>query len=494
MGLQGGAHVGRDPAPAQDEDAVAGVRQLLGVAGDQQHGRAVVGRLADERVDLRAGADVDALGRLVEQHHGRLAPQPAGQDDLLGVATRQRLDRLRVLADPDQELAYGVRGVLLLVAVAEHQAGEVRAGAAGADVVPDAVALEQGVELALLRDVGDAGRHGRGRRGEGDRAPAEREGAAGDRVGAEDHPEQLRAACPEQPGDAQHLAPVQVEGDVGQRSAAQPACGQHDVAARCVGRVGEHAVQRTADDELDEVVLGEPGGVDRRDLPAVAQHGDAVGDRQHLVQAVADVEDRLAGAGVATQAVEQVLDLLGRQRGGRLVEHQHAAGGVVAVLDRADDRDPGAVGGTQRAEHRRGRGVDPEQLEQVGGPGVQRLPVDLAAAVLREGRAEGDVLGDREVGEHRRLLVHEAQAGGVRLLTGPAVQVLGARAQLERRAGLGVDDPGQHLDQGGLARAVAAEQRVHLARTDLEVDAVQREHAVVGLGELGDPQHRRRQR
>ena len=47
-------------------------------------------RAADECVDLRAGADVDAAGRLVQQQHPAVAQQPAGQHDLLLVAARQR--------------------------------------------------------------------------------------------------------------------------------------------------------------------------------------------------------------------------------------------------------------------------------------------------------------------------------------------------------------------------------------------------------------------
>ncbi len=137
---------------------------------------------------------------------------------------------------------------------------------------------------------------------------------------------------------------MQVEGDVLQRTAAQVAGRQHHVVIRRVGRLGEHPVQRAADDQLDQVALGEPLRVDGRDLLAVPQDGDAVGDRQHLVEPVADVEDRLAGGGIAAQALQQQLDLLRRQRRRRLVQDQHAAVGVLAVLHGADDRDAGAVG------------------------------------------------------------------------------------------------------------------------------------------------------
>ncbi len=57
-------------------------------------------------------------------------------------------------------------------------------------------------------------------------------------------------------------------------------------------------------------------------------------------------------------------------------------------------------------------------------------------------------------------------------------------------AGVGLVGAGQHLDQGGLAGAVLAEQAVHLAGRDVEVDAVQRADA----GELLDDAPHREQR
>ena len=54
--------------------------------------RTLGGQLADQRVDLRLGADVDAAGRLVEEQHARLRQQALGERDLLLVAARQRVD------------------------------------------------------------------------------------------------------------------------------------------------------------------------------------------------------------------------------------------------------------------------------------------------------------------------------------------------------------------------------------------------------------------
>src|SRR3546814_14264488 len=50
-------------------------------------------------------------------------------------------------------------------------------------------------------------------------------------------------------------------------------------------------------------------------------------------------------------------------------------------------------------------------------------------------------------------------------------------------AGVGRVQPGQQLDQGGLAGAVLADQRQRLAWTDVQVDVLQRRGVGAGVGE-----------
>ena len=74
--------------------------------------------------------------------------------------------------------------------------------------------------------------------------------------------------------------------------------------------------------------------------------------------------------------------------------------------------------------------------------------------------AHEDVLGDREVGEERRLLVDDGDAGVARV--GGAVEV--DRLAVDQHvAGVGPVDAGQQLHERRLAGAVLADQRVHLA-------------------------------
>ena len=74
---------------------------------------AAVGDLAQDPVDLGAGTDVDALGRLVSDEDLRLGEQGARQHHLLLVSTRQgrhvRIHRRRLHRQLRQLLAYGDR-------------------------------------------------------------------------------------------------------------------------------------------------------------------------------------------------------------------------------------------------------------------------------------------------------------------------------------------------------------------------------------------------
>ncbi len=81
-------------------DAVAHAHDLGQLGRNHEDGQAAPGQLAHEPVDLRLGSDVDALGRLVEDQHGRLGRQPAGQGHLLlvpaGEVLHRRLHRRRL--------------------------------------------------------------------------------------------------------------------------------------------------------------------------------------------------------------------------------------------------------------------------------------------------------------------------------------------------------------------------------------------------------------
>ncbi len=77
-----------------DDDAVGHADDLGELRRDHEDGDALLGEPAHELVDGDLGADVDAAGGLVEQHHAGLRGEPLGEHDLLLVAAREVLHLL----------------------------------------------------------------------------------------------------------------------------------------------------------------------------------------------------------------------------------------------------------------------------------------------------------------------------------------------------------------------------------------------------------------
>ena len=169
--------------------------------------------------------------------------------------------------------------------------------------------------------------------------------------------------------------------------------------------------------------------------------------------------------------LEEPVDLGGGQRRGRLVHHDDL--GVerqrLADLDHLLVGDGQAAGDPRRVERHA------EALEDRGRLVLHRAPVDPAAPVQTTQRLAADehVLRDGQVGEQRRLLVDHRDAGRPR--GGRAVQ-RDLLAVDRQRPAVRLVHPGEDLHQGGLARAVLAEQRVHLAAAQLHRPVDQRAH------------------
>ena len=201
-------------------------------------------------------------------------------------------------------------------------------------------------------------------------------------------------------------------------------------------------------------------------VPAVAEHGDAVGNLEHLVEVVRDVDDRdLLLLEPMDDAEDELRFLLGERRG-RLV-HDEDAG---LAGERAGDLDDALLGDgealDQRVDVDRG---EAELVEERAGPLAHRPVVDHREArpALHRQVGERDVLGDGHVAHHRDFLGEETDAGsdgGARI----GEDDLGAVDA--HRAGVAGVDAGQDLDQRRLAGAVRAEERHHLAGLDDEID------------------------
>ena len=98
--------------------------------------------------------------------------------------------------------------------------------------------------------------------------------------------------------------------------------------------------------------------------------------------------------------------------------------------------------------------------------------------------AEDDIFGDGERLDQPEMLVHHADPGVQRI--GRRVEVHGTAVEQDLALVRPVE-PGQDVRQRALAGPVLAEERMHLARRRLEIDAVVGDNAREALR---DPAHR----
>ena len=148
----------------------------------------------------------------------------------------------------------------------------------------------------------------------------------------------------------------------------------------------------------------------------------------------------------------QVPDLLVRQRGGRLVEHEQAGVG----REPARDHDQAPVGDRERAEL--ALRVDARAPRRSSTSADFRRSARRFTNVPRDLRvpeAELDVLGHRQVRHVGQLLVHEGEAAPRRVER--AVEADGLAVD-EDLALVGLHHAREDLDQRALAGAVLPEQ------------------------------------
>ena len=156
-------------------------------------------------------------------------------------------------------------------------------------------------------------------------------------------------------------------------------------------------------------VLGEPSGRSGGHEVAVAQHGDAVGEREGLVEVVAD-EDRRDAVGLElADDLEEVVDLAQAERCRGLI-HDDDVGLVEQGLGDLHH----LLLADAEAAHRRAR-VDAQMQarQQLTGASVHGAPVEERTHAQL--RPQEHVLGDGELGDEVELLVDRHDAGIARL-------------------------------------------------------------------------------
>ena len=123
---------------------------------------------------------------------------------------------------------------------------------------------------------------------------------------------------------------------------------------RLVVPLRKRELERPPDHERDEAFLRHGGGLERSLADAVAKDGDPIGDAEHLRQPVADVDDADPCAALLEHQLMEPLDVVGPERGRRLIEEQDLRPGE----QRLDDLEELSLGERQRPRRRRHRDVE----------------------------------------------------------------------------------------------------------------------------------------
>ena len=290
-GLAG--ELGDDPAAPHDEHAMGEAEDLLELGRDQDDAEPVGREARDEVVDGALRADVDAARGLVRDHHARLAQQRPGEQHLLLIASRERAHRRAVGRAADvAAIEHGARGLPLARTAHDAECAHV-AEPRQRRVLDHRAAEDQPVVLTGLGDHHEAGREAAARAA-AERLPGlEHRRSRLHARGAVEGAGQLGAPRPDQPCHAEDLARAQVECRARHAGSRQLAHREPDgrvARGELLGR--ERRRQRPAEHRFDQRRLALRRRRGRAHDLAVAQHGDRVGEVEHLAQEVRDQEDR----------------------------------------------------------------------------------------------------------------------------------------------------------------------------------------------------------
>ena len=169
-----------------------------------------------------------------------------------------------------------------------------------------------------------------------------------------------------------------------------------------LGRATEDLRRLAPHDEKDRLVRGRLRDLSLpRDAP-VAQHGHAIGNLEHLIETVRDVDHRDAASAQSAQRREQPRHLVSRQARGRLVEDKDLGFG----RERAGDRHQRFFGATQVLDAGVGIDVGAESVQRDRSATSRRVLIDHAEAA-RKAERHADVFGDRHPVDEAEVLMDE---------------------------------------------------------------------------------------
>ena len=318
--------LGHDPSAVEHGGAVAHQRDLAQLAREHHHRGALVGEVADQVVHLVLGADVDATGRVEQQHHAQTRCEPAGDRDLLLVAAGQASHLRRGACVDGQPADRLVDTCPLRPRVDRAPAGDA-VEQRGGDVLADRALGEQRMEPVGGHEHDALADHVERMAGRDHLAVDRQLAALGAAVAGEDVEEVLLALALER-HDAEHLARCHGEADVLELATAADATRFEDRAVLGPRQPGPGAGlladdgHRLAEHRRHDLGLATFPRHERGDAASVTEHRAHVAVLTHLRQAVGDEQHRAVARLPLAHHLEHPLGQVRRQRRGDLVEEQ----------------------------------------------------------------------------------------------------------------------------------------------------------------------------
>src|SRR5918998_3228462 len=418
-----------DLARVEDDYAVGERADLLQLQRDQEYRLALRALLEELAVNELYGAHVHAAGRLGGYDDAGVAGELASQDGLLLVSARERAGPGVRVGGPDVVRAQRLRGAAAHdVREDPTEPGERRlvVGLQGVVLVEREV-LHEPLGRPVLGDVGEA-----------PLLPGVSPETG--EVGAVEDDEPLRdeARLPDLRGvllhPQEHLAP---------------------------------------DHQAGQLPLVRLGGLHGVDHAPVADDRYLVAHAEELAELVGDQDDREPVRDELPQHGEEVLGLLRGEDGGRLVEHEYPG----LAVEGLEDLDPLLDSYREVGDARPRVNFKPVALGELLG-GLYG-PFEVEGGAPPRLRAQHDVLGHGEGWDQGEVLVDHPDAAAYRVLGVVDGHLFPVDEDLARvRLVEAVED----LHQGGLPRAVLAQQPEYLAAPEHDGDVVVGLHWAEGLG------------
>jgi hypothetical protein len=223
------------------------------------------------------------------------------------------------------------------------------------------------------------------------------------------------------------------------------------------------------------------GGLALREHAALIEHDDAIRQRDHDTHHVLDEHDRRAARANAADQLDRVVDFGGRQPGEYFVEQQEAGAGGERTRELEELR----LVQIELAGEHVGARFQARESEPFGRSVIGMRAVERGAA---EHRRERDVVADAKMGERPRHLVGSREPCVRDPVRRQADELVAreAHAATVRRVMAACD-----VDERGFAGSVRSQHAEDLAFAHVEVDAVERAHALERLAQVLHDEKRR---